>query len=320
MVRESDRRVIVVGAGISGLTTAVCLAEAGFSVRVVAAAPPLETTSAAATGLVGLANGEPSDKIPGWVRCTVEELSRLLNAPEAGVRVERGLLASREPGEPPPMIQRMPGYARASGDELPQGFVDGFWLDMFLLDMARYLPYLTQRLESAGTAIEIRRIERLESLAAEAPVIVNCSGVEARSLASDDSVRPAWGMHVIVKNPGLHTHFMEGPPGLRAWTSWTPHGERVLIGGISVLDRWDRAADPEIAEALLARARAANPALADAPVLGTNVGLRPERPAVRLEREQLGEALCMHNYGHGGVGVTLSWGCAREVLSILNES
>jgi len=46
------------------------------------------------------------------------------------------------------------------------------------------------------------------------------------------------------------------------------------------------------------------------------VGLRPYRPSVRLEAEALpGGGVLWHNYGHGGAGVTLSWGCAREITS-----
>jgi len=41
------------------------------------------------------------------------------------------------------------------------------------------------------------------------------------------------------------------------------------------------------------------------------VGLRPNRPAVRLEAEPLGDGRRVHCYGHGGMGVSLSWGCAR---------
>ncbi|HMC79917.1 MAG TPA: FAD-dependent oxidoreductase, partial [Acidimicrobiia bacterium] len=46
------------------------------------------------------------------------------------------------------------------------------------------------------------------------------------------------------------------------------------------------------------------------------VGLRPfRRDSVRLEREP--GARVIHNYGHGGSGVTLSWGCAEEVSALV---
>jgi D-amino-acid oxidase len=55
------------------------------------------------------------------------------------------------------------------------------------------------------------------------------------------------------------------------------------------------------------------PELRTARVLRHKVGLRPVRPAVRLER--VGDVV--HCYGHGGAGVTLSWGVAEEVVALL---
>lgn len=47
------------------------------------------------------------------------------------------------------------------------------------------------------------------------------------------------------------------------------------------------------------------------------VGLRPGRVQLRLEAERQGNKLLIHNYGHGGSGVTLAWGCADDVLDLL---
>jgi D-amino-acid oxidase len=58
-------------------------------------------------------------------------------------------------------------------------------------------------------------------------------------------------------------------------------------------------------------------ALADAPVLGIEVGLRPGRPdGVRLQAEQVGSTTVVHNYGHDGSGVFWSWGCAADAVAL----
>jgi D-amino-acid oxidase len=77
---------------------------------------------------------------------------------------------------------------------------------------------------------------------------------------------------------------------------------------------WDTAVDPGTAQAILARCVALEPDLADARVLSHAVGLRPGRPEPRLETERRDGGVVVHNYGHGGGGVTLSWGCAEEVV------
>ena len=68
----------------------------------------------------------------------------------------------------------------------------------------------------------------------------------------------------------------------------------------------DRRADPGAAGLLV-------PELATARVLRHRVGLRPARPRCAWSEERCGDARVVHCYGHGGAGVTLSWGCADEV-------
>jgi len=53
----------------------------------------------------------------------------------------------------------------------------------------------------------------------------------------------------------------------------------------------------------------------------TVVGLRPFRPSGFVVRaESLGDKLLVHNYGHGGGGVTLSWGTAYLAAELIRES
>ena len=73
-----------------------------------------------------------------------------------------------------------------------------------------------------------------------------------------------------------------------------------------------RPSEDGVTEEILDRATLLVPELSRAKVLGHRVGLRPARPSVRLERE----GNVVHCYGHGGAGVTLSWGCADEVAAL----
>ena len=49
------------------------------------------------------------------------------------------------------------------------------------------------------------------------------------------------------------------------------------------------------------------------------VGLRPGRPEVRLEESEPGPSgtRILHDYGHGGAGITLAWGCAQDVVRLV---
>ena len=53
-------------------------------------------------------------------------------------------------------------------------------------------------------------------------------------------------------------------------------------------------------------------------VIGELVGLRPYRPSGFVVRpEMMNGKLVVHNYGHGGCGVTASWGCAEDVVGLV---
>jgi D-amino-acid oxidase len=241
---------------------------------------------------------------------TLEELRGLAADPDAtGVRLTPGTLVSpRADLQPPPEL--FPGIEMRPLDDVPAGYALAVEVVVPVIDMPVYLDYLLARFEAAGGSLEIRRLESLDEVA---PPVVNCAGVGARGLAGDESVRASRGQHVIVENPGIDRFFMEPPLG-GSWAAWHPHPDYVVMGGVAVSDDWRLEPDLAIAEQIIARCAAIEPRLGSARVLEHRVGLRPERAAVRLERDADG---VIHNYGHGGSGVSLSWGCARDVAALL---
>lgn len=55
-------------------------------------------------------------------------------------------------------------------------------------------------------------------------------------------------------------------------------------------------------------------------VIRTTVGLRPFRPAgFRVEAERVGDKTVIHNYGHGGAGMSLSWGTGRLAAELAED-
>src|SRR5919106_6315104 len=52
-------------------------------------------------------------------------------------------------------------------------------------------------------------------------------------------------------------------------------------------------------------------------IIRTTVGLRPHRPSgFVLRAEKLDDKTLIHNYGHGGAGMSLSWGCASMATDL----
>lgn len=314
-----DDRVIVVGAGVSGLTTAVCLAEAGKVVRVLAAEAPRDTTSMVPGALWGPCFAAPMDRTLAWTGQSLRDFQKLAADPATGVRMAPSVSVgdAMPPGaELPPQVRMIPELRPARPDELPPGYASGSWALMVAVDMPRYLDHLAGRLAAAGVAIETRRVASLAELGREAPTVVNCAGLGARELAGDPELTPDFGQHVVLSNPGLDTVLIDLSPGPDS-TIFVPHPDRVVCGGVSRPGRWDTTPDPDVTEQIVARCRAMEPRLRDAEVLDVLTGLRPSRPVVRVEPEDADGVRVVHNYGHGAHGVSLSWGCAREATALL---
>lgn len=298
-------RVIVVGAGISGLTCAVRLLEAGHRVDVLARDLPLETTSAVAAALWYPYRAYPHDRVAAWAASSYDTFSRLaVEAPEAGVRMRRGTEVLREEQPDPWWSAAVPGLTRER--ELPPGYADGWSFVAPVVEMPTFLRWLTERVEELGGTLTRMN---LRDLPPGADVVVNCAGIGARLFASDLTVVPVRGQVVYVEQVGLE-HWWLDEDGL---TYVVPREHDVVVGGTAEEGDWNRTPSPDTARRILDRATALVPELAGAAVLRHKVGLRPARPAIRLERVDH----VVHNYGHGGAGVTLSWGCAAEVAELV---
>ena len=93
-----------------------------------------------------------------------------------------------------------------------------------------------------------------------------------------------------------------------------------VLGGTAQSDDWSLELRESDRETILQKCEAVWPELDRTKIIGESVGLRPSRSEVRLESELVNDTLIVHNYGHGGAGVTLSWGCADEVVSLIEAS
>jgi D-amino-acid oxidase len=327
-VPQTDADVLVVGAGVIGLTTAICVAEAGLTVTVAAAEPPWQTTSFAAGALWGPHLVGTDDRIARWAAVTKDRLAELA-APRIGatglggtVRTARGIAATGSASAEPPEYATVGTLSRCEPAEIPDGYTAAWRLSAPLIAMPGYLDYLAGRLSRAGgTTVFGPRFGTLadaRGFAPEARIIINCAGYGARDLVCDRELVAVRGQAVVVRNPGLRDFFVgSGAPG---WplTYLFPHDDVVVLGGTEEAGSDSRAPDPATAARIVEACTAIRPELRDAAVLDHRVGLRPVRPSVRLEAEQAaGGVTVVHSYGHGGAGVTLSWGCAEDAAGLV---
>lgn len=308
----------MVGCGVIGLSTAIRLRETGLDARIVAADPPLNTTSAVAAAIWYPFKAYPEDRVLAWGKTTFDVLGSLTGDPASGVVMREGLELYRKEAPEPWWAGAVPGVRRCEPGELPEGYGDGHRFRVPVIEMPVYLPYLLDRFLAGGGAVEERVVGSPEDLSGEARVVVNCAGLGAGDLVGDESVRPIRGQVVRVRNPGLAEFYLDedDPEGV---TYVVPRSGDCILGGTAEEDARDTKPDPGVAADILRRCAALEPRLAGVEVLEHRVGLRPGRPEVRLERDA-GRASLVHNYGHGGSGVTLSWGCAEEALGLVHRA
>ncbi|MEV6123671.1 FAD-dependent oxidoreductase [Streptomyces sp. NPDC052077] len=314
MTSETDDEIVVLGGGVIGLTTAVVLAERGRRVRLWTREPVERTTSAVAGALWWPYRVEPVALARRWALRSLDVYEELAARPgETGVRMVEGVLGETGREEVEGWAAaRLPGLRAATAGEYAG---TGLWARLPLIDMAAHLPWLRARLLAAGGTVETRAVARLSE--ADAPVVVNCTGLGARELVPDPSVRPVRGQLVVVENPGIRTWVVSTDPVSGEMAYFFPQPGRLLLGGTAEEDAWSAEPVPAVAAAIVRRCAALRPEIAGARVLEHRVGLRPARDTVRLERRALPDGrVLVHNYGHGGGGITVAWGCAEEAARL----
>lgn len=313
--KQMNANITIVGCGVIGLSTGIRLLEVGFAVRIVTDRLPQDTVSAIASAAWFPYHVGPHEKVLRWSTETRLALLDIHQSdPSAGVYpIELRELYD----EITPDIwwaTTVDDATRITAEELPAGFVDGVKATVPMAESPLYLPWLVRRFECLGGAIEvlIRPISDLTTIDSE--IIINCTGLGAHKLCNDDQLYPIRGLVARATNPGITQMTLTEVDGLPTYV--IPRRHDVILGGTTDVDAWDESIDHERLDAIVARCRVLVPELNNAEILEYQVGLRPGRKQVRLERERFDRKTIIHNYGHGGAGYGLSWGCADEVVAL----
>ena len=306
-------RVTVVGGGVVGLTTALRLAQAGHRVECLRDLPVERTVSALAGGLWFPYHVEPRERVVGWGLVALEQFTALATDRATGVLMRQGVLVERH-GEDRWWTSGVPGWRGARAAEVPAGATGGVVVTLPVVTMPVFLPWLEGRCAAAGVQFQAGTVDDLADV--EGDVVVVAAGLRSGALVGDAEPTASRGQVALLSNPGLTRWLVddEHPDGL---VYAVPHPEWVVCGGTDVLGSWDTEPDAAVHAAIVARVRESVPALSAAEVLGSRVGLRPVAPAVRLGKDEVGGRVVVTNYGHGGAGVTLSWGCAEEAVRLV---
>lgn len=332
-------RVAVVGAGVIGVTSGFAVKNAfpQFEVHVFADKFSPDTTGDGSAGLWTpyLLGGTPSNKVSEWGGITYRWLETFW---KAGLASEIGLslmpiyYVTHNPDgyRAPNWMKLVYGAHRLSSSELEklndqyrENYKSGWTFVSYTVEPARLLPWLTKQFLEAGGEVRNRKIYALSELIDDGyDLIINCTGLGARELVGDDTVIPIRGQVARVTAPWLKYGFLEADDH---GNYIIPNFDCVVLGGTHQENDFDCTPREEDSEFIRNGCCRILPSLKSVEVSEEWVGLRPGRANIRIEAEVVGsskgrEVMVIHNYGHGGSGVTLSWGCALEVLKIIENA
>jgi D-amino-acid oxidase len=321
---------IVIGCGVSGLTTGLLLLEAGYRVSIWAKSLPPYTTSNAAAAVWHPFKVNPPDRVAKWGAEAFRRFQALATVPESGVIRAPALEWRLERAEDPAWRGVVGGFRHTPAAELRPEREDCYLYETLVIDTNRYLEYLRRQFLAKGGQIVQRVVTHLNEAFAQSQVVINCTGLGARELVGDRDLHPSRGKVVRIRQRDFHQVLLDDED--RSSMAYViPRIDDIVLGGTDDEDvsgeryqgeeyQESLTLDPE-AGAIMRRCARLSPHFAGitpADVLKVVSGWRPLRSQVRLERENVApDRVLIHNYGHGGAGVTLSWGCAQEAVEYL---
>ncbi|HPH22298.1 MAG TPA: FAD-dependent oxidoreductase [Chitinophagaceae bacterium] len=308
------KNIVVVGAGISGLSTAYELLQAGHRVTVMAKefSPNITSNKAAAFWFPYHIRNDQRGR--DWCKKSYSFFKEKSTDSLTGIGMISIIKASKKGVEDETSwLDYMPetSFNKLEEAALPNGYDKGYKATVPLIETQIFLPWLMNQIKEKGANIVQQEITDLQELEDNFDVVVNCSALGARQLCNDATVIPFRGQ-VVLLEPGLPNYiFLDN----QTPSYIVPRKDATIVGGTYEEGVYDAITEEQSLQEILQKAYTILPALKQRKVIGSWAGLRPFRNLVRLEKE----GNIIHNYGHGGSGFTLSFGCAKQILQILQN-
>jgi D-amino-acid oxidase len=343
-----DTDVSILGAGVTGLTTGIKLLESLPNCTVTAHAErtvgsdcrvaPITSNAACAIWLPIWTADEkdsPPDygaRLSRWCDISLQKFSELADVEgnPFGITWVTNYELYESLTEAPDFVQRMPefseGYQRGLPDSPhPHNYVWTFRTPV--IETPIYLKRLRDQFVSMGGRIATERVfgSLDDILRLDSEIIFNCLGLGSRDIFEDQDLVGKFGQLLLLPHCDIDyaigagdycliprsDHLIFGSLFL-PWTTGdhiTPK-EEATTALFDTIIRWS---GKRVGKQLIQLDH-----LKFHDVECAVSGVRPYRASgVRIEKERIAMKTIIHNYGHGGGGVTLSWGCAAEAISLL---
>ncbi|KAM7343269.1 D-amino acid oxidase 1 [Cochliomyia hominivorax] len=323
----------VIGSGIIGLTTALELQQQFPNAKVTILADRFneDTTSNVAAGIFRPSTsfmGPTKEITQQWINDAFyywDDIRRSKDAALAGVCQLSGYIFS---SISPSIVRNhyieklLPIYRQATEEELKLCKGDwkyGSFFTTCVTESRLFLPYATRKFNDAGGVVHFQHVNSFTQLPENYDVVVNCTGLGSRILCNDQQLVPIRGQILKVRAPWIKTAFYGDYD-----TYIVPGFETVTLGGCRQFESYNMNICKYDSMAIKERCYNMLPSLKNAEIVRELVGLRPHRAVVRVESEIMhapnGRPVkVVHNYGHGGYGVTTAPGTAKYAVKLVRD-
>lgn len=315
-------KVAVVGAGIIALSTAYELSKLkNVKITVYADKFTPDTTSDTAVAIWLPYKAEPIDKVQRWCELsleTIREINKKVSA--SGIFwLKYHELYRENKKQPRWMDLASPKQDQEKMDYTPPPeFSCIHTACVPIIDSTYHMKFLLDFLTAKKIKLQEKHFfNKSEMLPLTDDIIINCTGLGAKNLLNDDELYPIKGEIIRVTKPDFD--YAVADPSDNSLTYIIPRKNDCIIGGTAELNNWNMDVSKKTTNKIFERACRLCPSLKETKILEYKAGLRPARSKVRLELEKYENKNIIHNYGHGGAGFTLAYGCATDVAKLINK-
>lgn len=324
-----NKEFAALGAGVIGLTTGILLLEKYPKAKVTIYA-------AQTTGLVSEVAGAQfypiwlGDNMPKSFDATLrkwylysKKRFEALQGPEYDIKRLQNFELTKNPMVPEYFYDVLPDLKITKEDNLPEGYSHMLSFETIVINPFFHLPYLKNRFLELGGKIQIKHFaSQKDILELRQEIIINCLGCGA-NLFNDQYLKPVKGVSLRLKPIPQIKHVVSYDDHIIA-----PRSNDTYIGASYIEDSQDFNVNEQeknyVFESIKRTMESPGQpfsvpkgSLKKQNIISSMVGFRPARSiGPRVEKEIIGSKLIVHNYGHGGNGVILSWGSSRQAMRL----
>lgn len=329
MSDKHQKKISIVGGGVIGLSTGVLLLKEGYEVEIFAEKISPNTNSDKACAIwYPIFSDIAEDRIPLYndiVKKSWEYFKKLEPDEKFGIilRQNHELFPTKEPL--PYYIDILPDFEVVYNTSFPNNLPCQWSFKTYIIEMQKYMPTLYELYDKSGGKITERKIQSADEFTQlETEIIFNCTGFGSKELFNDEKLKPIKGQILLHEKIDLEFCIGENEFCL------IPRSDYTVLGCLYLEDEnndsttaentnkiWEKVVE-RLVENGAGNIDTSDIRLSKSKIRSVQAGVRPFRyGGIKLEVENLNGKTIIHNYGHGGAGITLSWGSCMKAIDLM---